>query len=89
MSDSYETKADPPVDPSVTIVNDLLYGDPDESGSKLRSFVQNEAVAAVQGHAFAQRRSAEIAAGHRWSPSSRNENRCGRRCGRRRDDAAT
>jgi hypothetical protein len=65
MSDSYETKADPPVDPSVTIVNDLLYGDPDESGSKLRSFVQNEAVAAVQGHAFAQRRSAEIAAGHR------------------------
>jgi hypothetical protein len=40
-----------------------VYGDEEKSGSQLRSFVHNEAVAAVQGHAFQQRRQQELAAG--------------------------
>jgi hypothetical protein len=58
--DTYDD--DRPKDPAARMVHDLLYTDPDEAGSKLRGFVQNEAVAAVQGHAFMHRRSAEIAA---------------------------
>jgi hypothetical protein len=55
-----------PEDAAVQLTRDLVYGDVDESGPKLRNFIHNEAVAAVQGHALPYQASQETAG----SPSS-------------------
>jgi hypothetical protein len=41
-----------PADPSVDLVKDIVYGDMDETGPKLRDYIRNESVRAINENAW-------------------------------------